>query len=954
MGKRETIAMLLAGAGTMLITQTAAGQGAAATPQTPDAKVAQTRDQEIIVTGSRVITNGNNSPMPVTVVPVQDVLRLNPSTVADALNTLPVFIGSRNQVANPGGGTSSVNGGGNASGNNLNLRGLGPQRTLILYDGHRVPPGNQSGTVDVDMIPQQLLQRVDVVTGGASAVYGSDAVTGVVNFVTDTHFKGVKLNAQYGLTQKGDDISYDLGIAAGRDVLDGRGHIEGSYEYRDDKGVPTRSSRGYNNYSIQGLGTAASPYYLVSGARNSTTSFGGLINSGVLSGQNFTQNGTLSTFNPGTSTGVSGVGIGGDGVYYDLSLKSPLRSHQAFARFDYDLTDAIHVYASGAFNDKYNSSNNGWPTATNLYYSAQNAYLASTYQSQLAAANQSSFRMSKVMQTAGQDQIDVDSRQIFATVDVAGKLGSTFKWDLDYVHSTARLKQTNEDNINLGRFYAALDAVNSGGSVVCNVTITNPGLYPGCTPINMFGPTNATAANYAWFVQPTHYVGHTKIDDLNGSITGSAFSTWAGAVNVALSGEYRRTSFYSTSDAQPGDLLNCTGLRYNCTATTATFQSTIAPRSLVSQTVKEVALETDVPLLKDSAIGRSFNLNGAVRFMNYDTSGSFWAWKIGADWQLTDELRLRGTRSRDVRAPTLDDLYAPTTVNTTGTFADLLTNTNPTVTAITSGNPNLTAEIGNTLTAGVVYKPHWMPGLSIALDYYDIKISNAVLNLLASNATLQRACYASGGTSPFCALQTRPGGFTSTAATNVPTTVYNTVINVAKQTTNGFDLEMNYATHLFARPASFRLLTSWQPHYRQYQPGLVTLDYAGVAYGTNGVQATPKWRLTGFVRVSPLENLDLDLEARYRSSLKYSADPTLVQGGPNISGVAFVNMNVTYQVKAIPGQPQLFLNISNLFNTAAPAAAFYGGQASPGQFYGFIIGDDPLGRAFTFGVRARF
>ena len=150
-----------------------------------NAQTAPTAVNEIVVTGSRVITNGNNSPTPVTVVPVEDVLRLQPTTVADALNELPVFSGQRNQFSNPGGGTAANNGGGNSGSNNLNLRNMGTQRTLILFDGLRVPSTSTSGVVDVDMVPQMLLQRVDVVTGGASAVYGSDAVTGVVNFITD-------------------------------------------------------------------------------------------------------------------------------------------------------------------------------------------------------------------------------------------------------------------------------------------------------------------------------------------------------------------------------------------------------------------------------------------------------------------------------------------------------------------------------------------------------------------------------------------------------------------------------------------------------------------------------------------------------------------------------------------------------------------------------------------------
>jgi iron complex outermembrane receptor protein len=153
---------------------------------------------EIVVTGSRVIKNGDASPSPVTVVATADVLRVQPGTLADALAILPVFAGSRGSGVNPT-STGSV-GAGNASANQLNLRNIGPNRTLVLLDGLRVPPTLLNGVVDVDVIPQMLVQRVDTVTGGVSAVYGSDAVTGVVNYVIDKKFNGLRALAQTGVS----------------------------------------------------------------------------------------------------------------------------------------------------------------------------------------------------------------------------------------------------------------------------------------------------------------------------------------------------------------------------------------------------------------------------------------------------------------------------------------------------------------------------------------------------------------------------------------------------------------------------------------------------------------------------------------------------------------------------------------------------------------------------------
>jgi 4,5-dihydroxyphthalate decarboxylase len=213
---------------------------------------------EIVVTGSRVIKNGDASPSPVTVVATADVLRMQPGNLADALQVLPVFAGSRGSGVNPT-STGSV-GAGNASANQLNLRNIGPNRTLVLLDGLRVPPTLLNGVVDVDVIPQMLVQRVDTVTGGVSAVYGSDAVTGVVNYIIDKKFNGLRVLAQTGVSAEGDARKVDVGFAVGTRLLDDRGHFEGSYEYRDEKGIPYRSDRDWMNlWGVAGAGPRPIP-----------------------------------------------------------------------------------------------------------------------------------------------------------------------------------------------------------------------------------------------------------------------------------------------------------------------------------------------------------------------------------------------------------------------------------------------------------------------------------------------------------------------------------------------------------------------------------------------------------------------------------------------------------------------------------------------------------------------
>jgi len=289
--------------------------------------------EEIRVTGSRIITNGNASPSPVTVVATDDLLRIQPgATLADALNTMPAFSGSRGSTSNPT--TIGSAAGGNGSANQLNLRNLGATRTLVLMDGKRVPPTLFNGVVDVDIIPQALVERVDIVTGGVSAVYGSDAISGVVNYVINHKFEGFRTDISQGVTQEGDDPTTDVSIAYGTRIVD-RAHVEFSYEYHHEGGIDRRSDRSWlNQVGVTGAGTTANPYVLQTNLRQAGFPFGGLITSGALAGQVFNSDGVLSRFTPGAATGTNAIQIGGDGGYWDSSLLAKLNSHQAFGRLD--------------------------------------------------------------------------------------------------------------------------------------------------------------------------------------------------------------------------------------------------------------------------------------------------------------------------------------------------------------------------------------------------------------------------------------------------------------------------------------------------------------------------------------------------------------------------------------------------------------------------------------------
>ncbi len=937
--------------------------------------------REIVVTGSRVIENGNDSPAPVTVVDIEEMSAVHPGTVADQLNDLPQFSGSSGQYSNNSAGSAN-NGNPNPQANVLNLRNFGATRTLILIDGHRAAPTSPNGTVDIDMIPQLLLQRVDVVTGGVSAVYGADAITGVVNFITDKHFNGVKIHGQAGQSTYSDDPTHALGIAWGSDLSGGRGHLEASYEYRADAGVPYRSSRPFlanrpTVYLVNGQ------YILTYNAAHNDKSFGGLISgNNALAGQTFTADGVLTPFVHGTPLGTNAFEVGGDGSYFDTSLKAQLKMHQVFGRFDYDFSEEVHGYVrvSGAhnYNSAYNLTqpffNSGTGTNTMLM-SATNPFLQPQYRAALGTAT--TFSFAKTMQDAPRQNAETFAHQYSVDTGLSVQFGKGYEWDIAYIRSANTQKVRQNNALNGRKLAASLDAVinPANNQVVCNVTLTNPDLYPGCIPDNPFGPTSDNQHAISYFMLPVEVVAHTDMDDVDTSVTGTPFSTWAGPVNMALSAEWRQLTYHLDSTTNPNNAsnpLDCTGLRFlSCTATSQEWlQAASAPVSRVSVNVSEAALEFDVPLLKNVPFARDVSLNAAARHTSYSTSGIVSTWKVGMDWKFSNSLAFRGTRSRDIRAPTLFELYQPATIGNYN-LTDFVTNVQMNgvtvapdgkvyqpATTYTQGNPLLLPEMGNTTTAGFVYRPGWAPNLSMSLDSFFINLSDAITTQNGTNQTVQLGCAASGGVSPVCQLIVRPIDCCSTVPANTATAFYSSGVNIATQWTQGADLEVNYAGLLRDRAYSLRLLTTYQPHIVYVTPGSGSFDMGGAAFGNQGLQAAPVWRASLLARYTPVENLVISALVRWRSSLAWGPEQSaplapLVFAMQDIPSVAYTNLNLSYLFKHVGGaRTEVYFNAQNLLDRKPPVAAAFN-NVQPGLFLGNVLGDDPIGRYYTLGFRHR-
>jgi len=939
---------LLLATSTLSWAQPALAQADQASVDLAGQEVASAGESEIIVTGSRTITDGTNSPVPLTVVSAETLQDVRPTSLTESIQVFPVFSGSRGQTSNAS-ATGGV-GAGNGTAAQLNLRNIGPNRNLVLLDGRRVPPTSITNIVDADVIPQLLVERVDIVTGGVSAVYGSDAVTGVVNFVLDKDFTGLKGQAYAGVAEEGDGAMVDLGLAWGTSLFGGRGHFEASYEYRDDEGVSTKSSRDwFTRPVVIGNGTSI-PYELIESATLSNNPFGGrILNCGTgcgVTGQYFANDGVLSPFVNGTTYAGTATQSGGAGGYQDHVLRASQRMHQGFARFDFELTDAIDFFAMGSINDKKNELPADYLTLSNVTLSRDNPFLAAEYQAQIPSET---FTYGQLFTQAGRLTPVPETRQYMASAGLSGGLG-TFDWNVAYIYGDAELETTLFNNVNQQRLAAALDVVTGpDGQPVCYASTVGSD-YADCVPLNLFGPSAASAAAIDYIADDTTYRARTRQHDVVADIAGELFAGWAGPIRGALSGEWRRQTFRSESNAEPTQYADCTNLRYNCRATgsrTILYNNTFPSSDLISQDVLEGAAEINVPLLQGLPMVEALTVNAAARYTSYETVGDYWTWKVGADWEVFNDLRLRGTISRDIRAPTLSDLFAPTSV-VVGSYTDLLTNTTALTPGINESNTELTAEIGHTWTVGFVYSPSFAPGVSLSVDYYDLRIEDAITTVQGFANSTQNGCNVDN-VQLYCDLIVRNAAGAVTDYIIRP-------VNLSEISTYGVDAELGYSATLFGRPASVRALAAWQPHIYYRQPSVPTLDQGGVAFGSSGLTASPEWRVTGTASVSPVENFRVDLLYRWRSSLAVSSvEANFAAGDDRIDPYGNLSLNLAWQAEDDRlGQAEFFVNIQNLFDTDPALANATGSANSPGGFNGYVVLDDPIGRYFTSGVRVRF
>lgn len=931
--------------------QTSAAQGAAA--QASDQSAPETTGEDLVVTGSRIVRDGYKAPTPVAVLSNETLDAIAATNVADAINRLPALASSttpRSQPAGLSGGALGVN--------LANLRGLGPSRTLVLLDGRRTVNASvnaQFAAPDINLFPNDLISRVDVVTGGASAVYGSDALAGVINFVIDRDFTGLKGRAQGGVSNYGDNESYLATLSAGTRFADDRGSILVSGEIAYDAGVPgnTRPWNDNNAAIVPNPAYTATnglPYYTIWRETGlSVATPGGLIVNGPLRGVMFGPGGTPTTFNFGR-VASNLITSGGDWRLSRIDRLPDIAASVArkvlYGRLAFDLTDNIKVFGEGHWaNARVRSSTTPNWFLGDLSINADNAFIPASVASRLSTLGATSFLLGTTNADIGPIIVRNERSVTRWTVGFEGgfdALDSSWNWNVSYQQSRAVNISSNERNTVISRFLLAADAVRSPstGAIVCRSTLTSPD--NGCVPYNVFG-TGVNGQSAIDYVNGSGYRREVLTQDVaSANLRGEPFSTWAGPVSIALNAEHRREGVTGVATALDE---------------TRQFLAGNYRASRGSYNVTEGSIELVVPLAKDYSWAKALDVSAAARATNYSTSGYVTTWKLGVSYAPVDDIRFRATRSRDIRAPNLGQLFSGGQTSGAVPVFDPFTNTQLRNTfQRASGNPGLKPEIANTVGAGVVFTPSFIPGLQASIDYYDINIAGAVT--IPSSQSVVDLCFA--GNQTLCQFIERTNGVISLVVTSPQ--------NVQSQSTNGLDMELTYQLPL----ANISSGLDGTLTFRGYGTYIFALKTSGIGDGVGitgnyygedffPTLVAPRFRSTVSLTYDTAP-VTASVFMRYVAPGVYRNDLVVCSSGCP-AGTSTIDSNrigsntlfdFSLSLRPFSTRPdhELFVSVDNIFNQAPPllagdpATSFYLGQGN--TFY------DRIGRYVRGGVRFKF
>jgi outer membrane receptor protein involved in Fe transport len=922
--------------------------------------------------------------MPVSVIRSEDAKLFARNTVYDQILLNPAI----------GPGIGETNSGGqefDAGVAYINLRNLGVNRSLVLVDGQRwVSGGARTSAVDLNTIPSALIDRIEVVTGGAAAIYGADAVSGAVNIIMKKNVRGLQLSGTTGISGHGDARQTNFTLATGADFGGGRGHFVFGGDVTDTAGLDNLDRyAGRPSYYVNPANTGPNdgiPDNLLATNtrqlnRSSVPAFclpqgagcqqwyqliNGVVTPVPSSSYVVTVRGETGAQNGGPATAAS--------AYENVMLRARSFKASAYSHLSYELAPDITWGATFSLAHTYNRATPEWPAVrtdqrptnwwggtTGELATLTNPYLPDSLRQFMLANGLTQINLDRTYLNLPRAYEYHRRNNLTVGSDLVGKLGSKLNWQVYARYGQVTDHITTTNMIGKNEWLAARNTVvNSSGQIVCAdpAAIAN-----GCQPLNFFSTDAYSPALLGYLEKQRFERTKNTLFDSGANLNGSIFSLPYGDLSVAAGVEWRRETLKTRDDP---DLAKLADIIYSPGADYARHPNLDAARNTA-----EVYGEAVVPLLAKLPFAERLELEGAYRYSHYSDTPSTKTWKLGGTWEPVSGLTFRGVYSKSVRVPNFGELYSPNSTATFGQIQDpcqagfINQNVNRTANCraimpgvtiplptpnlnapviFSGGNPNLTPERSKSYTLGAVFQPRLIHGLDFTVDYWNIKIDNAITSLPFT--TILNSCVDSPGgpNQAYCQLVTRD------AQGNV-VNVRAQFANLASQQARGIDLTGSYRSHLLG--GSFRASLTGSYRLKQLivaQVGKAGIDFAG-EWDYPHVRAS---LLTEYTR-GPVT---LGVETRFISKSKFNVTAASAETFefPNIPAYVYNDVTLTYRPSP---RYSIGVGVKNLSDVKVPlelqmnaiSPHLSGGAVAGGGSAGYY---DAIGRYFFVRATANF
>lgn len=904
----------------------------------------------VVVTGSRIRSKNLLSTTPVTSVSQENLKSTGSLSVEEYLNTLPQLVAGNTKSSNVFGDSDQTS--------TLNLRGLGPKRSLVLVNGKRFVAAGPKGLVDINNIPASLVERVEIVTGGGSAVYGSDAMAGVVNFILKDKFDGMQVDAQYGMSGEGDAAVWSTSATIGGSGERSSSWLHVNYEERE---LLRGNQRDLSRFALTDTGNG----FMRTG---SASRRGGTLlaiptpnGSGGWSNRDYALNDLVPT--PYVADRDAFFGATGD-----YAIQTPMERTNVFGRSEFFFSDYTSAYAEIAYN-KVRSAAALSPSAPNVRETwnapampSNASWISPEIRALLDARPNpdAPFAVRFLVPDAFPKREISYNRDTFRFMGgLKGQLDSGWAWDVSYGYSSVDTTEVELGDLSRRMIVEASTPHPNDPTRCANGD-------PACVLLTSLTQWTPEQVAYLRSDNVNTTQAHEKI--FSASATGDLFELPAGAVGSAFGVEYRSVS----AEDNPSPI------------TRGFISAGFGERSPTKGEfdVWEVYGEANVPLLADRPFADYLGLEFAARYSDYSLAGGVSTWKAGGEWRVNPAFRVRGVYQRAVRAPNINELFGGATqtfpqiiepcsasANPTGAVRDLCIaqgipadqigqyqQNGAAISGLLVSNPNLEPEESDTVTFGFVLTPQSLPALNVTVDYYDIKISNAIERLAGGAIGTLNACFQSlDVNSEYCrTIQRSPSNY-EIADFRVP------LANVGQLRTSGIDVAANYSWNLDgfgiggngSRLALTTLLTWVDENTFQANPTSAVVDRVGTVGGDTA--AIPEWSANTLLGWSS-GGLSVTWSSQYISSLKDrkyanainsgSANPRAGITNPTVSSYWYHHLNGAYSFG--DGSFKVFGGIRNLFDKGAPLLSSPIEGNTDGNTY------DVIGRYFHVGFSKQF